>query len=101
MINIILQLGTEYNYESIFSPIVSTFLIIFLMVAMVYLYRYQRFFLLIFIVWIFSIVIGLISIKNFWLPFSPYFQIFFMLIQSVYLFLTSINLFEEFRGMEN
>lgn len=83
-----------YNYESIFSPIVSAFILVFLMVSMVYLYRYQRFFLLVFIVWLFSVVFGLISISNFWLPFTPYFQIFFMLIQTVYFFLTALDLFE-------
>lgn len=81
------------NFQSFLTPLISVFILIFLMMLMVYCYRNQRYFLVILTIWSFSLIFGMISIQNWSLPFTPYFQIFFMVIQSVYFLQTSLQFY--------
>lgn len=87
-----------YNYESFLSPLVSVLIIFFCVGLMLYLYRYADYWLAILCVWLFSVIFGLASIQNFWLPFSPYIQIFFILIQTIYFFQSSLLLYRYGKG---
>lgn len=76
----------------------SIFVLVFLIVLMWYFHtKYkanQMKFLIVLVIFLFSIVIGVSSLTYFSIPFSPYFQLFFMLIQTIFFILTAIEVFE-------
>lgn len=75
---------------------ISLSILIFLMLLMLFMYyaKGRRQFLPILVVYLFSIILGMGSI-SIQFPITPYFQIFFMLFQSVYFILTTIDMFYE------
>lgn len=68
-------------------------IIIFLMIFMAILYAKVRIFLVILIVYVFSLVIGVDALQDFTIPFSPYLQVLFLLYQSLFFLLTAIKTF--------
>lgn len=70
----------------------SILIVVMLLIVMIYLFAKKRFFLPILVVFLFSIVIGMISIENSTIPFSPWFQIFFILVQAMFFLLTVLEL---------
>lgn len=76
----------------------SIFILVFLIVLMWYFYtKYkanQIKFLIVLVVFLFSIVIGMGSITSLSIPFSPYFQLFFLLIQTIFFILSALEVFE-------
>lgn len=60
---------------------------IILIVLMIYFYMKVKEFLPILVVFLFSIVIGMVSFGGAFIPFMPWFQICFMLIQTVFFYL--------------
>ncbi len=75
----------------------AIFLIMILMISlMIYLYMKLNIrgkYIPIFIVWIFSIEVGFNSMPSPFFPFSPNFQLFFILFQSSILVLTGLELY--------
>lgn len=67
--------------------IASIILMVLLMILMIYFYVKIRRFLPVLIIFLFSIVIGMVSFSCSYLPFTPYFQIFFMLFQTILFYL--------------
>ena len=65
----------------------SIILIILLMVLMIYCYAKINPFLPVLVVFLFSIVIGMVSFTGSYLPFTPWFQLFFMLFQTILFYL--------------
>ena len=65
----------------------SILLLVLMMGLMFYLYRNVKRFLPALVVFLFSLVIGFYSLSSI-IPFTPWFQIFFILIQSVLFYLT-------------
>lgn len=63
------------------------------MIIMVVLYTKVRIFLVILTVFLFSLVIGMSSLEQFDIPFSPYIQIFFLVFQSIFFLMTSIEVY--------
>lgn len=78
---------------SLLTPLLSGLFLLFLFIIMIYCYKKLRIFYIILIIWLFSLVIGMESIVNNDLPFSPYFQIFFMLFQTLIFMQTSFKAF--------
>lgn len=82
---------SDYDFSGDVNTVLSFFTIMALMVLMLTLYFKYRFFHIMLIVFLFSIVIGMLSIADYSLPFSPYIQLFFMTFQSVIFILTSYD----------
>ena len=76
------------NIGIMFGAIIVILLLLFLMI---YFYSKKRYFLPILVVFLFSLIIGMLSME-FGIPFTPYVQIFFMLMQSVFFIMTAIQL---------
>jgi len=68
--------------------------LIILMFLMVYLYSKHRIFLPILIVFLFSMIMGNMSLEIVNFPFTPYFQTFFIIFQTIFLLITSIEVFK-------
>ena len=79
--------------------IVLSFLILFnLIVFMLFFYfkiSNKNELLIILLIFLFSLIIGVISITENILPFSPYLQIFFLLFQTIFFILTSLNYYND------
>jgi len=74
----------------------SILFLLILMVLMIYFYsrhKYQ-YFLPILVVFLFSLIIGFYSLASKGFPFTPYFQLFFMLIQTVFFILHALEFFK-------
>lgn len=82
----------QYNLFSFF-PIMSLFGIILLFVIMIYCYLKIRIFLVILVIYLFSLVIGVLSFNESIIPFTPYLQIFFLLFQTTIFFLVAKEVF--------
>ena len=87
----ILQVETPDLY--ILTPILTILILFVLMGLMIYFYRKLRVFPIILVVYLFSLVIGTMSIGEGIIPYTPYFQFFFLLIQTIFFMLTALNLF--------
>ena len=79
----------------ILTPVLTIFMLIILMVVMIYFYMKMRIFPVILIVYLFSIIIGINSMTTGDIPFTPYFQTFFLLLQSVFFLLTAQAVFKK------
>jgi len=71
--------------------VMSGFLLIFLMILMLVFYAKFQILPLVIVLYLFSVVIGVLSLQKGDIPFSPYFQSFFLLFQSVLFILTIID----------
>ena len=76
----ILQLE-DFNFSSDLSPVIEVFLLIFLLCLQVYFLKKKHVIVLVIIVLLFSLIIGVVSIANYSLPFTPWIQLFFILFQ--------------------
>lgn len=85
------------NYSSILTPLIEVFILIFLMLIMVYLYKNMRVVALMMICLMFSVIIGVISITNWSLPFTPYLQVFFILFQLILVIVRTSEALERMR----
>lgn len=75
------------------SPLLSLFILFMLMILMIILYLKMRVFLIVLVLFLFSLVIGMSSIQEGAIPFSPYIQIFFLLFQTTIFFIVSMGVF--------
>lgn len=90
----------ELNFESFLTPMLEFVAIIVMIFLMIYLYQNHRYFLAILCVWLFSLIFGLMSIQRYSIPFSPYIQIFFILIQTIYFFETCYDFYAYNKKLE-
>lgn len=78
-----------------FYPIMTFFGLIFFFVLMVYCYLKLRIFWLILIIYLFSLIIGVLAVSESIIPFTPYLQIFFLIFQSILFIETIIGVFQD------
>ena len=80
---------------NILTPVISLLILIILMIFMIIFFSKKPIFLIILTIYLFSLIIGVaaLEIDNF--PFTPYFQVFFILFQTVFLLITSIEVFRK------
>jgi len=74
------------------SPLIEIVIIIFLIILMIYCYRHFDGFWIMTIILVFSVIFGIISLANFQLPFTPFIQTFFIVIQLLMVLFKIINL---------
>jgi len=74
------------------TSIMGIVVLFFLMGFMAILYLKLRVFLVILIVYVFSLMIGINSLQDYSIPFSPNLQILFLLYQSLFFLLTTFKL---------
>lgn len=85
---------TNPQYDLLgFFPIMSLFAIIFLFMLMIYCYMKIRVFLVILVVYIFSLVIGVVSFNESVIPFTPFLQIFFLVFQTIIFIIVCLEVF--------
>ena len=65
----------------------SILILVLFIIFMVYLYQKVKKFLPELVVFLFSIVIGMLSISSLGIPYTPWIQIFFILIQGIFFYL--------------
>lgn len=80
------------------SPILGTVILILLMLVMVEMYLKMRRFLPIIVVYLFSLIIGMTSLSEGNIPFTPWFQLFFLMFQSAIFIMVSIDLYNDNRS---
>lgn len=69
-------------------------IMVLLLILMIYFYVKVRRFLPILVIFVFSLIIGMASLSSL-VPFFPWFNIFFILFQSIIFMLTSLDLYNE------
>ena len=70
-------------------------IMILLLVLMIYFYVKVRKFLPILVIFLFSLIIGMTTFSSFSIPYYPWFNLFFILFQSIIFMLTSLDLYNE------
>lgn len=83
----------ELNMTDILTPIFSLLFLIFLMILMIFIYMKVRIWLVILVLFLFSLIIGIYSLSLEYIPFNPYFSIFFILFQSVLFIKRSLEVY--------
>jgi len=85
------------DWGIVLEPFVALFILIILMIIMTILYLKIRLFLPILVVFLFSLIIGINSMSYDYIPFNPYFSIFFILFQSVFFIETSLQQYNRYK----
>lgn len=88
------QLG-EVDLGNILTPFLSIGVLLVLILFMGYCYMKLRNFAIYTVVFIFSIIFGVSSLELKYLPFTPYLQIFFILIQTTLYLIMTIEMIEK------
>lgn len=85
----------EIPYPDLYmlTPVLNIIVMMFLLILMIYFYGRNRVFPIMLIIFLFSLIIGVNSFSVHNIPFTPYFQLFFLLIQAVFFTLTSFDLY--------
>lgn len=76
------------------ETIMGIIIIFFLMILMAFLYYRTNYPLLIIMVYLFSLLIGINALNDYSIPFSPYLQVLFLLVQSLFFLFTAIKKFK-------
>ena len=79
------------------TPVLTIIIMIFLLVLMIYFYSKTRVFPIILTIFSFSLIFGMYSLEVDNIPFTPYFQIFFLTIQGIFFMLTALNVYTDAR----
>jgi len=82
------------NPNTILQPFLITFSLIILMIIMVYLYKKTKIWLVIFLMFLLSLLIGINIILLDYIPFNPYISIGFILFQFIFFILITIKIFK-------
>lgn len=82
------------DWNTILQPFLGVFILIILMIIMVILYKYVRIWLVILVLFLFSLIIGIDSISYEYIPFNPYTSILFILFQSIFFLLISLEVYK-------
>lgn len=72
-------------------PLIEFAVLMGLLVGNMYLYKKLRIWIFILSVFMFNLIFAILSIRSYVLPFTPYIQIFSILIQTLILLLTSLE----------
>ncbi len=90
-------LQIDFDFEPIINldAILGIMILCVLMVIMMITYSKLRVWLVVTIVFLFSLIIGFNAMSFYAIPFSPYIQIFFVLFQSTFFLITSIQAYKE------
>ena len=78
--------GIEY------FPLINFFMLIFLIILSLYCYTKVRRYLISLVVFLFSLIIGIRSMSETEMPFTPYIQVFFIVFQVIIILLMSLEL---------
>jgi len=84
------------DINTIVQPFILIFILIILMIIMVILYTRMKIWLVIFIMFILSLIIGINLLHLNYIPFNPYLSIGFILFQFIFLILISIKLYKRY-----
>ena len=85
------------DWSTVLEPFIALFVLIILMILMLILYLKIRIFLAILLLFLFSLIIGINAMSYEFIPFNPYLSIFFMLFQSVFFLMTSLQLYDNLK----
>jgi len=86
----------DFNLESFLTPILDVFILIVLMILMMIMYARYRILPLILLITLISLIVGVISIQLQYNPFTPYFQAFFILFQTIFFLKSSTEYRKEY-----
>ena len=75
------------------NAILAIIVMFFLMGLMIFFYTVNRRWIIMLTIFLFSIIFGVIALSQFQIPFSPYFQLFFIIFQSIFFLLVSKDAF--------
>ncbi len=78
-----------------FQPILSFIILLILMILMLVVYLKVRIFLVVLVIFLFSLVIGIGALVESNIPFTPYIQIFFLMFQLSIFITISIEAYQE------
>lgn len=85
------------DFSDMLTPFLALFFILFLIGIMTFCYLKMRVFLVILVIFLFSLIIGVMFMSYEFIPFTPYLQIFFIMYQSIILIVVSIELYENIK----
>ena len=85
---------TIIEMSCLVEGILAFALMIILMLLMVYIYTKTRRFVVILVLFLFSLVIGMSSFSVEGIPLTPYFQLLFLLFQTIFFTLTAIDVYQ-------
>ncbi|MBA7494961.1 hypothetical protein ES702_05539 [subsurface metagenome] len=77
------------------TPVLTILVMVFLLILMIYFYSKTRVFPIILTIFSFSLIFGVYSLEIENIPFTPYFQIFFLTIQGMLFILTALNVYTD------
>jgi hypothetical protein len=80
--------GISYDFG---LPLLSLMILLFMLLLMVYFFYKVKKFLPCLLVYMFSLIFGLISIGEYNIPFTPWLQIFFLCFQSMFILFATIK----------
>lgn len=78
-----------------FYPLMAFFGLIFLLGLMIFCYLKIRVFVVILVIYGFSLIIGIMAFSESIIPFTPFLQIFFLIFQTIIFIITTIETFEK------
>lgn len=81
------------DWSLVFAPTISIFLMIVMIVLMLFFYLKHDKFMIILLIYLFSLIIGIQSISISTFPLNPYFQLFFILFQTLILLYDALKTF--------
>ena len=76
-------------------PLMTFFGIIFLFALMLYCYMKIRIFLVILVIYLFSLIIGFSALNESIIPFTPYLQLFFLVFQTIIFIIVVLEVFRK------
>ena len=76
-------------------PLMTFFGIIFLFALMLYCYMKVRIFLVILVIYLFSLIIGFSALNESIIPFTPYLQLFFLVFQTIIFIIVALEVFRK------
>ena len=82
------------DWITVLEPFIALFILLFLMILMIISYKYIRIWLVILILFLFSLIIGINSLSYEYIPFNPYTSILFILFQSVFFLKISLEVYK-------
>lgn len=76
-------------------PVLDFFVMLFLVMLMIFCYMKLRVFYIILLIYLFSIIIGVMALSDPYVPFTPYFQVLFILFQTMIFFADCLDTFSK------
>jgi hypothetical protein len=83
-----------FDMQYLIAPVFSVLMLAILLILMVFFYTKKRVFVIILAIFLFSIILGVDSLNVDGIPFTPWFQVFFIVIQTVFFIMTAVNVYQ-------